>query len=87
MKNKELLKTMADELCQVALSYDSGSNEEADTLLQEILLKETQLESDKFPESVAKVLFWTSDLPYTEDLHKRAEDALLYSTLLQSFAK
>ena len=87
MNNILLIQAMALDLKRVAIGYHSGSIKMADRFLQEALKRKQQVDLSSLPPVMKKLLKKMDTLPQEENIQKRAEDALLYSTLFLSFAK
>ena len=87
MNNKLLLQAMAVDLKRVAIGYHSGSVRMADRFLQEVMQRIELLQYSSLSSSMKKLLKKIEKLPKEKNIDKRAEDALLYSTLFLSFSK
>lgn len=87
MNNKLLLQAMALDLKRVAIGYHSGSTKMADIFLQEVLKLEQQLDIESLSPTIKKLVTYVELLPNEKNVNKRAENALLYSTLFLSFSK
>ncbi len=87
MNNNALLQTIALDLKRVAIGYHSGSIQMADRFLQEVIKREKQLDFLSLSQTMKKLVKKVEKLSEEKDFKKRAEDALLYSTLFLSFSK
>lgn len=84
--NKLVLGSLAMDLHRVALGYQRGSLKMAETFFKEALKRKGEVDQDLVEPYIKKLL---SDFPkiiHGKDHQKIAEDALMYSTLLQNAA-
>lgn len=86
MDNKIALSSLALDLRRVALAYDRGSEKVADRFFEEALKRKKEVEVSKIKPYIVKLLDEFEDIKLEEDQQKRAEDALMYSTLFQNAA-
>ena len=80
------LAALSMDLKRVALGYHSKSNQTASRFVEESLKKIHDINSDDFPPYLQKLLANTEHVITQKDKQKVAEDALMYSTLLQNAA-
>lgn len=88
MNDNLLLELIVTDLRRICNGYNStaGSSKMADRFCQEVLKKKEQLGRDSLPEYINKILEDVCRcLSNEKDNQKRAETALMYSTLLQNF--
>ena len=80
MKNKFILESLASDLKRVAIGKQRGSNIMADRFLQEALKRKNEVEMKTVATYIKKLL---------NNLNRdtSAEDALMYSTLIQNYAQ
>lgn len=86
MNNKIVLSSLAMDLERVALGYYRKSFIMADRFLEEALKRSQEIDRGEVKPHIAKVLNEIESLRLQKDKDKAAEDALLYSTLLQNAA-
>ena len=80
MKNKYVLESLASDLKRVALGKHRGSNKMAIRFLQEALKRKKEVEMKTVATYIRNLL---NNL--NNDIN--AEDALMYSTLIQNYAR
>ncbi|HLD26514.1 MAG TPA: hypothetical protein VJB63_00960 [Patescibacteria group bacterium] len=80
MENKLILESLASDLKRVALGLQRGSNAMARRFLAEALQRKKEVHTKKIALYVKNILSRIT-------LNLDAEDALMYSTLLQNYAK
>ena len=80
MNNKFILESLASDLKRVALGLHRGSNTMAQRFLVEALKRKDEVEVKKVAPYIKKLL---------DSLNKNidAEDALMYSTLIQNYTQ
>jgi hemerythrin-like domain-containing protein len=80
MKNKYILESLASDLKRVALGLHRGSNKMAARFLEESLKRKEELNINEVAPYIRKLL---------DHLDKKldAEDALMYSTLVQNYSQ
>lgn len=86
MNNKLILGSMAMDLKRVALGYWRGSFKTADIFLEEALKRKSEIESGNIKPYLEDILSKIGSLNKLKDKKKAAEDALMYSTILQNAA-
>ena len=84
--NKIVFGSIAMDLKRVAMGYYRGSNKTAERFLQEALSRRSDVERDKLTPYLKKLLVKIEALSDENDGQKKAEDALMYSTLFQNAA-
>lgn len=84
MNNKVILGSMAMDLKRVALGYYKGSFKTADIFLKEALKRKSEIKSGSVRPHIEKILKKIDSLNKLKDKKKAAEDALMYSTILQN---
>lgn len=85
-KNKAALGSLAMDLSRVALGYYHGSNKTAERFLYEALKRREELDQTSLKPYLRKLLSKLDSLVDEDDQGKKAEDALMYSTLFQNAA-
>lgn len=86
MNNKIVLSSLAMDLKRVALGYHKGSFNTAARFLEEALKRRKEVDDTKVKPSILKILNQIENLGLLQEKDKAAEDALLYSTLIQNAA-
>lgn len=80
MKNKYILESLASDLKRVALGLQRGSNTMAERFLLEARNRKKEINSEELAPYINKLL---NNL----DNNVNAEDALMYSTLIQNYTQ
>ena len=86
MNNRSLLQAMALDLKRIALAYHTHSLKTAERFLKEVMQKKTYLTVNELPEEALLLLSFLDNIPEEKSLIKRADDALMLSTLFISFS-
>ena len=91
MENRLKIQALALDLKRVAIAYHAGTIPVAERFLNEALRKRKDIDLKRISSRkrlyVQPILSKLEKIYDTPDLLKRAEDALLYSTLLLTFTK
>ncbi|OGH26974.1 MAG: hypothetical protein A2186_04165 [Candidatus Levybacteria bacterium RIFOXYA1_FULL_41_10] len=74
------------DLKRVALGYYHGSNKTAERFFDEALERRREIELSGVKPYVRKLLLKLDSIKKEKDVSRRAEDALMYSTLFQNAA-
>jgi len=85
-KNKIALSSLALDLRRVALGYHRGSEKMADRFYEEALMRKEEIVLDSLKPYLQVLLKKFESLSLEENHIKRAESALMYSTLFQNAA-
>jgi len=85
MKNKQVLGALALDLKRVATGYFRGSNIMADRFYEEALKRREELDRKNLKPYLVNILNKLDNLKKQQKI-RVAEDALLYSTILQNAA-
>jgi len=85
MKNNQILGALALDLKRVAIGYFRGSNIMADRFYEEALKRREELDNKNLKPYLINILNKLDNLRKQEK-KRAAEDALLYSTILQNAA-
>lgn len=85
-KNKLALASIAMDLKRVALGYHNGSLNTAKRFFEEVLKRRDEIDQSLIEPYVKKLLSKLESLKSENDNQKKAEDALMYSTLFQNAA-
>lgn len=85
MNNKIILGSLAMDLKRVALGYYKGSFKTADVFLNEALKRKSEIKPESVKPYLRDILNKIGNLK-SIDKQKLAEDALMYSTIIQNAA-
>jgi len=85
MKNNQILGALALDLKRVAIGYFRGSNIMADRFYEEALKRREELDRKNLKPYLVNILNKLDNLKKQQKI-RVAEDALLYSTILQNAA-
>lgn len=83
-KNKIVLSSLALDLKRVALGYWRGSNKMAERFLAEAFKRKREIDSTKIRPYLKNLLTNFDKIKLEKDEKRKAEDALMYSTLFQN---
>ncbi|MEK7451014.1 MAG: hypothetical protein AAB662_03715 [Patescibacteria group bacterium] len=86
MKNKLALSSLALDLKRMALAYHRGSEKVAARFFEEALKRKQEVDVSKIKPYVVDLLDKFEKIKFEKERDKRAEDALMYSTLFQNAA-
>lgn len=82
--NKVAFGALAMDLKRVAIGYYRGSNVTAERFLREALKRCEEVDRESAKPYLCNLLIKIEALPLEDDDKKKAEDALMYSTLFQN---
>lgn len=82
--NKLALASLAMDLKRVALGYYNDQNKVADKFLEEAIKRKKEINQKLVKPHIRRVLADLDKLNLKEDKKDVAEDALMYSTLIQN---
>lgn len=85
MNNKIILGSLALDLKRAALGYYKGSFKTADTFLKEAFKRKKEIKAKSLKPYLRNVLNKIEDLK-SQNKKRLAEDALMYSTIIQNAA-
>lgn len=80
------LSSIAMDLERVAMGYQRGSITMADRFLKEALTRRSEIDKNKVRLHIKKLMDALDKIIEEKDIQKKAEDALMYSTLFQNAA-
>lgn len=83
-KNKIALSSLALDLKRVAFGYFRGSNNVAERFFEEALRRKREIDSTKTKPYIKNLLSSFEKIKLEKDGKRKAEDALMYSTLFQN---
>ena len=86
MNNKLILESLAMDLKRIALGLQRGSISMAERFIKEALKRKNELDIKSLKPYVQKLIGRMEDSLKGKDPQKKAEDALMYSTLFQNAA-
>ena len=86
MNNKLILESLAMDLKRIALGLQRGSISMAERFIKEALKRKNELDIKSLKPYVQKLIGRMEDSLKGKDHQKKAEDALMYSTLFQNAA-
>lgn len=80
MKNKFILESLASDLKRVAIGKQRGSNSMANRFLEEAIKRKNEVDLKTVDEYIKKLLNNLNN-------NMRADDALMYSTIIQNYTQ
>ena len=87
MKNKIILESLASDLKRVALGLNRGSVSMAQRFSKEALMRKNEVDVNKVQPYMKLILSKMEQSIESEENDKRAEDCLMYSTLIQNYTR
>ena len=87
MSNKIILESLSMDLLRVAKGFYRGSDRMAERFLQEALLRINEVEQNELKPYLKKILVALEESLKSSDKEKKAEDALMYSTLIRNYSQ
>lgn len=84
MKNKIILESLAMDLKRIALGLQRGSISMTERFIEEALKRKNELDIGSLEPYVQKLISGMDESLKNSDNQKKAEDALMYSTLFQN---
>lgn len=85
MDNKIVLESLASDLKRVALGVGRGSNQMAERFSEEALKRADEVDKKRVPQYMRDILGSLQSVVKNTDRLRKAEDALMYSTLVQNY--
>lgn len=85
MKNNQVLSSLAMDLLRLALGLNRGSYLMAKRFEKEALKREKEIDYQSLPPYMKKILSSLHNKIQISNLKKKAEDALMYSTIIQNY--
>lgn len=83
-KNFIALSSLSMDLERVAMGYYRGSNKTAERFFEEALKRKSEIDTSSIKPYLKKLLNDFEKIKSEKEIAKRAEDALMYSTLFQN---
>ncbi len=87
MSNKLIIESIASDLKRVALGLHRGSLAMANRFEKEALERRKELDESKLKPYLNKLIGDIGKAMTNADTEEKAEDALMYSTLLQNYSQ
>ena len=85
MNNKIILESLASDLKRVALGLGRGSNQMAERFYKETLKRKNEVDKKHIPKYIRDILNNLQSTFKNTNQLKKAEDMLMYSTLVQNY--
>lgn len=85
--NKIAIESLSMDLLRVALGYHRRSMKMAERFSEEALIRISEVQKSNFKPYFAKILNTIPSVLSAKDIDKKAEDALMYSTLCKNYAR
>lgn len=85
MKNEVILSSLAMDLKRIAIGLDRGSFKMAERFYEEAMERKQELDLNNLKQYIRDVIFEIERLFEEKDNDKKAENFLMYSTILQNF--
>lgn len=85
MKNEIILSSLAMDLKRVAIGINRGSFKMAEKFYEEAMERKQELDLSNLKQYIKNVIFEIERLFKEKDNDKKAENFLMYSTILQNF--
>lgn len=85
MENKQKLEALASDLKRVSLGIQRHSYKMADRFAQEALARRNETAKSLLEPYMQKILKNLDELIQSANSDRKAEDALMYSTLIQNY--
>lgn len=87
MNNKIILESLSMDLLRVAKGLYRGSDSMAERFLEEALLRKNEVKQSELKPYFKKILLAMEKSLKSSDKEKKAEDALMYSTLIRNYSR
>jgi mannitol-specific phosphotransferase system IIBC component len=78
------LSSISMDLERVAMGYQRGSITMGNRFLEEALMRKNEIDENQVKPSIKNLMDALDEIMKEKDIKKRAEDALMYSTLFQN---
>ncbi|HRN96343.1 MAG TPA: hypothetical protein PLD54_02770 [Candidatus Levybacteria bacterium] len=86
MNNKTILESLSMDLLRVALGLHRGSIKMAERFTQEALARKAETDKENLSLYGRQILAKIERSLNNDDLDKKAEDALMYSTIIKNYS-
>jgi len=87
MDNKFILESLSMDLLRVAKGLYRGSDNMAERFLKEALLRKNEVKQSELKPYLKRILMAMEKSMKSSDKNKKAEDALMYSTLIRNYSQ
>jgi hypothetical protein len=87
MNNKIILESLSMDLLRVAKGFHRGSYKMAERFLEEALIRKYEIEENDLKPYFKNTLVKMEKSLNGLDIKKKAEDALMYSTLVRNYSQ
>jgi hypothetical protein len=87
MNNKIVLESLSMDLLRVAKGFYRGSDRMAERFLEEALLRKSEVNQNEIKPYLKRILIAMEKSLKSTDKEKKAEDALMYSTLIRNYSQ
>lgn len=87
MNNKIILESLSMDLLRIAKGLYRGSDRMAERFLVEALLRKNEVKQSELKPYLKKILIAMEKSLKNSDKVKKAEDALMYSTLIRNYTQ
>jgi len=87
MSNKIVLESLSMDLLRVAKGLYRGSDRMAERFLEEALLRKGEVKQSEIKPYLKRILIAMEKALKNTDKEKKAEDALMYSTLIRNYSQ
>jgi hypothetical protein len=87
MNNKIVLESLSMDLLRVAKGFYRGSDRMAERFLEEALLRKSEVKQNEIKPYLKRILIAMEKSLKSNDKEKKAEDALMYSTLIRNYSQ
>jgi hypothetical protein len=87
MNNKIILESLSMDLLRVAKGFYRGSDRMAERFSVEALLRKSEIKQSEIKPYLKRILLAMEKSLKSTDKEKKAEDALMYSTLIRNYSQ
>jgi len=87
MNNKIILESLSMDLLRVAKGLYRGSDRMAERFLEEALLRKNEVKQNEIKPYLKRILIAMEKSLKSTDKEKKAEDALMFSTLIRNYSQ
>lgn len=87
MNNKIILESLSMDLLRVAKGLNRGSDKMAERFCEEALLRKNEVKQNEIKPYLKKILLAMEKSLKSTDKEKKAEDALMYSTVIRNYSQ
>ncbi len=87
MNNKIILESLSMDLLRIALGLKRGSYKMAERFSEEALRRKEEVNEKEIKPYLQQTLIRMEDALLASDIEKKAEDALMYSTVIRNYCQ